>query len=92
MNTLLFLQLVIYKKYNKKGIHRTLEAFCKLGSDVGLGKGHVSVLLDKSKADVNGSCGECLTLPELLNIEPKQMAFAFGRCWRRKFEKGGELS
>ena len=55
-------------KTDKDVIVAALVAFCCLGSDAGMKKGRIWILLDCTNKAVKKSCSKYLTLAELLGI------------------------
>ena len=68
-----------------------LKAFCELGSDEGLRKGRIWLLLVDATIETKQSCPEDLTIHEQLGIDRPKFEVAFGRDWRKIFESGGVL-
>ena len=79
-------------KTDKDVIVAALAAFRRLGSNAGMKKGRIWILLDCASKKVQRSCSEYITLPELLGIDIAKWNQSLGKRWKNYLSKGGYLS
>ena len=72
--------------HDEKTIIAALEAFCGLGSDGGLGKGRIWILLDKETMKAKTQCANNLSLPDVLGTDNDKFVSLYGKKWKSKFQ------
>ena len=74
--------------HDEKSIAMAMDAFCKLGSDGGLGKGRIWILLDANTKRAKRDSPNNLTASELIGIDITKMASILKRKWKSMFQSG----
>ena len=72
--------------YDKKTIIRALQVFCDLGSDVGIRKGRIWLILDEIIIRAKRSCPKSISISEIIGIDSIKMGYIFGKRWKIQFQ------
>ena len=75
--------------HDEKSIAMAIDAFCQLGSDGGLGKGRIWILLDPNNRRAKRYSPNNLTVPELIGLDNTKMisilkksgSLCYNRVW-----------
>ena len=70
--------------YDKKTILRALQFFCDLGSDGGIKRGQIWLILDEIVIRAKISCPNNIITSEIIGIDSIKMGYIFGKIWKSK--------
>ena len=68
--------------------YREMDAFCKLGSDGGLGKDRIWILLDPNTKRAKRDSPDNLTVSELIGIDTTKLAYILKKKWKSMLQSG----
>ena len=74
--------------YDEKSIAMAMDAFCQLGSDGGLGKGRIWILLDPNTKRAKRDSPDNLTVSELIGIDTTKMISILKKKWKSMLQSG----
>ena len=70
--------------YDEKLILRVLQVFCDLGSDGGIRKGQIWLLLDESMTRAKRYRPNEISISQIIGIDSNKMVSTFGIRWKRQ--------
>ena len=70
--------------YDKKTIMRALQVFCDLGSDGGIKRGQIWLILDEIVIRAKISFPNNIITSEIIGIDSIKMGYIFGKIWKSK--------